>query len=866
MIKLCHTECLPASVNQKILQFAIPFAIGDLQDPTKLCLRLNNNPLTTQVKITARWPDNSIRWAVITAHTPEGIKDPDELVLDVDAAHRATAPVVAINDFPDYLLLQQGSSIHRICKKTATIHTFLKSQPETPSWSTFFSIKDRHNKTLIPCVDTVKVVSVTDSVFPVISIAGNWHSETKLHFTLELYFYPEGQLKITYKVHHTGRAIHPSGMWDLGDPGSVLFTCLQLHVEGEATTWGLQPKVNSNIINSNQQPIVLAQHSSAGSNWQSQNHIDKNGQITTKAYGFSINGNFSNRESNEPDAARAEPTAYAVNKIIATIAVPRFWQKFPQAISTKNNGIVVSLFPDQAPYLHELQGGEKSTREIWLAFSDAITPHSTNAILENLQWVYQPVRIIVPATYIEQCQVMAWFTPGQKDNLAKCILPPDNFFAKREIIDEYGWRNFGDIYADHETLYQASHETPYISHYNNQYDAIYGFCRQYLLTGDSKWFELMDDLANHVTDIDIYDTDEDRDEYNHGLFWHTDHYLPARTATHRTYSKLNTLNGLNTSGGGPGPEHCYTTGLCYHYWLTGNEASKQAVIKLTDWITAYHEGSKSFLAQLFAIKNHELPRLRQLLKGEKLLAHTYPFTRGTGNYLTALIDSYLLTQEQTYLKRAEKIIEHVIHPADDIAARELLNVEVSWSYLICLSSIIRYLEVKITIRQFDSHYAYAKASILHYARWIRDHEQAFLAHPEKLEFPNDTWTAQDIRKAMLLFQASSLSEKETEKSSFHDSAEDWLTTVAHQLQASNTLYFARIQIILLQNHGPHIVSKRQLAAAFVNKENLSPLAYTSIYREIIKIIVKSVKALRHLNLKKEKAWLKTRLNIQQKRN
>ena len=26
----------------------------------------------------------------------------------------------------------------------------------------------------------------------------------------------------------------------------------------------------------------------------------------------------------------------------------------------------------------------------------------------------------------------------------------DSFFAKREAIDEFGWRNFGDTWADHE--------------------------------------------------------------------------------------------------------------------------------------------------------------------------------------------------------------------------------------------------------------------------------------------------------------------------------------------------------------------------------------------------------------------------------
>ena len=32
--------------------------------------------------------------------------------------------------------------------------------------------------------------------------------------------------------------------------------------------------------------------------------------------------------------------------------------------------------------------------------------------------------------------------------------PVDGFLAKRERVDEYGWRNFGDLYADHESAFQ----------------------------------------------------------------------------------------------------------------------------------------------------------------------------------------------------------------------------------------------------------------------------------------------------------------------------------------------------------------------------------------------------------------------------
>ena len=49
----------------------------------------------------------------------------------------------------------------------------------------------------------------------------------------------------------------------------------------------------------------------------------------------------------------------------------------------------------------------------------------------------------------------------------------------------------------------------------------------------------MNELANHVVDIDIYHTTRDKAAYCGGLFWFTDHYLDAATSTHRTYSHEN---------------------------------------------------------------------------------------------------------------------------------------------------------------------------------------------------------------------------------------------------------------------------------------------------------------------------------------
>ena len=40
---------------------------------------------------------------------------------------------------------------------------------------------------------------------------------------------------------------------------------------------------------------------------------------------------------------------------------------------------------------------------------------------------------------------------------------PDTFELKRERVDEYGWRHFGDLYADHEAVLGPGLQTPRVA-------------------------------------------------------------------------------------------------------------------------------------------------------------------------------------------------------------------------------------------------------------------------------------------------------------------------------------------------------------------------------------------------------------------
>jgi hypothetical protein len=62
----------------------------------------------------------------------------------------------------------------------------------------------------------------------------------------------------------------------------------------------------------------------------------------------------------------------------------------------------------------------------------------------------------------------------------------------------------------------------------------------------------------------------------------------------------------------------------------------------------------------------------------------------------------------------------------------------------------RYLDLKAEIGQVDAAYAYARASQLRYTGWMVEHEQPYFDQAEKMEYPTETWAAQELRKANVL--------------------------------------------------------------------------------------------------------------------
>jgi hypothetical protein len=602
-----------------------------------------------------------------------------------------------------------------------------------------------------------------------------------LQFTTTLDFYAGlSTVRVALRVRNPRRAQHPGGFWDLGDPGSLLIKDLSLtvaltggegitHVSAEpASPWTGLPA-----------PIAIYQDSSGGENWQSTNHLNRDRRVPIRFRGYRLRS-----ASGEESGLRATPiVSLRRHDAVMTAAVPHFWQNFPRALECDGRSMTVRFFPQQFDDLHELQGGEQKTHICVLAFGD--DPVTT----VPLDWTRAPLVATVEPSWHEAAETWPWLAPDDPAHAAlvqPAVEGPNRFEAKREVIDEYGWRHFGEVYGDHEAVRKTG-PMPLVSHYNNQYDTVGGLLVQFFRTGDPRWWTLADELAAHVVDIDIYHTDRDKWAYNHGLFWHTYHYGEADTATHRSYPRA----GLGEiHGGGPSPQHVYTSGLLHHYFLTGHDALREAVIDLAHFVYDADDGAKTVFRWLSR-------RPTGLASASGSIGYHGP-GRGSGNSLNVLLDGHRLTGDGRFLAKAEAIIQRVVHPDEDVSANRLDDPENRWFYLMFLQALGKYLARKVELGQLDAMYAYARGALLRYARWMAEHEYPYLTRPERLEFPTESWAVIEARKSDV-FVLAALHGPAEERPRFLERATFFFRNAVETLATMPTRRLARPIIVLLSS-------------------------------------------------------------------
>lgn len=754
--------------------------------------RTGRTPLPIQVTSLDRWPDGSIRWALVDWQCDSDEGAAKDYVLHVGSGPpvpRVTADaasaVLRVSGTPDSVNVDTG----RLAVGLALGQPFPFGDisrlgvrlSDRAGSGLFVRYRDRELAFTITRLELVRrgPLRAEIAVEGRPSAAG---APPLLAFARLQVFAGSPVLRVEITTRNARRASHPGGRWVLGDPGSLLLDSAIVRLQPVGGVTAVRGAVEAGQpLADMSAPVELYQESSGGPRWNGPIHKNRSSAVPLRWQGYRL------RTSPQQETAgglRASPILESTTPHGSLfVAMPRFWQRFPSAMTIDAAAIECGLFPRQFPDCHELQGGEQMTAEIILSFGDdgiSDTP---------LAWCYDPIRVCPTPEWCADTGALPGLSPAARDGSGAYLSlvdgaldPTQGLAAMQERADEYGWRNDGDLVADHESAFQPA-DRPFVSHYNNQYDAIAAFAVHFLRTGDVRWWGLMDRLAAHVRDIDIYHTDQDKAAYAGGMFWHTFHYVDAGTSSHRSYP-------IGTPGGGPSPEHNYNTGLMLHYFLTGDERSKADAIGLARWVIRMDDGN--------------LTPFRWLASGATGLASASGSPdyqgpgRGSANSILACLVGHRLTGEHAFLEKAEELIARCVHPDEDLDRLALHDVERRWYYTVFLQAIGVYLQAKAEQGDLDEMYHYARASLIHFARWMVEHERPYLEHPEVLEYPTETWAAQDMRKAEALYWAAMQADG-ADRSRFLDKARFFHDYAVSTLSGMPQRFYCRPMILVLVN-------------------------------------------------------------------
>jgi hypothetical protein len=779
---------LPWAKNgPRAVTLGVPFPRGWIDDSARLAAHVQGgeSALALQGRVLARWPDGSIKWLLTDLLLPAALAGGGTAVAlsrrsDASGAAQAACEAGATLAVESAAgRVECRTDLSRVvfsagADRLADLDRMPTASDSKPSAQVLLVFTDTEGRRHPARVEAVSIEE-SGSVRVTVVQHGGFGADCPLEFLARWSVAAgTGTAVLDLRIRNPRAALHAGGLWDLGDPGSVLIGDLSCEVAPAAPVMAIEWRVGPDapLERTRSGRWSLYQDSSGGDRWDSPNHTDADGRLGVSFKGYVVRqGGDGGGNRDAGTGLRAQPAVAALGPAgRVAMSVRDFWQNFPKALRFGDGRLSAALFPRERVRPTELQGGEQRRHRIALCVGDDS--------LEQCESALEPPHAWVDPAWVEGTQAIYGFVSdlstcrSWNDHVRTIVDGPEPFVERRERIDEFGWRHFGELWADHEAVFDTGSE-PFVSHYNNQYDFVFGATVHAIRTGDRRWARLAREAAEHTTDIDIYHTVGDRAAFNGGLFWHTDHYLPARTSTHRTYSTA------NASG--------RDYGLLLHHFQTGDRDALEAVTGLAEWVIAMDDGSRTLLGIVD-------PGSTGLASRTTDLWYHGP-GRGAGNSISTLLDAYAATRERRYMAKVEELLQRCVHPADDIAARTLDNLDIRWSYLVFLQALGKFLAVKEEHDERDYFFHYARQSLLHYADWMLGNESPYKDVFHRLELPTETWPAHDMRKCHVMHLAARYDDRGLHDT-FRERARFFHDRSLEDLEAFPTRHLTRPLVIL----------------------------------------------------------------------
>ncbi len=279
------------------------------------------------------------------------------------------------------------------------------------------------------------------------------------------------------------------------------------------------------------------------------------------------------------------------------LMVRDFWQQYPNELNLNGNVLTVALHPGRAngdtpetapvtqggseykrpkTFYFAREGGAK-TYQMRMVFGDA-TP--TDSDLTQNNDLFQAHELLLAAE-------PAWYTAsgvfgdlrvgtsttadyGYDAYLTRGNLEPSlNKEDNTNLVKLYGWRDYGDRLRPGWAEVINGVRIP--SFYNDTHIGSNSFFREYVRTGDARWYSLAETSTRHFMDLDV----------SHGPrqgYWNTGG-LPQPAGEVHAIAHQNVDHQVRNLHWG----HAHISGLTDYYLLTGDKRAYDVILEIGNW-------------------------------------------------------------------------------------------------------------------------------------------------------------------------------------------------------------------------------------------------------------------------------------------
>jgi hypothetical protein len=523
----------------------IPFAKGTLKDVSQISISDGENDVLSQSKITSKWDDGSIKWALVNfladlpgnkakdyyCNLENRVKENDILKKNENIVTIVKAENVVIDT--GVLSLKLGNVNEKIFKSIISSGAvYEEGQIVGPI------IEDNNNQAWTTYVGENSWEIIEDGpVRSIVETKGkhkNQSNDEFMNYTIRIYAYAgKPWIKLDYQI---------------------------MNCENEEYQDIKSIEIKINNKNSNLDGIETAL---ATSNYQSE---IRTGKKDDKLYHL-IDAEQLIYEANEHMPETFYGTFFAdfndktTGGICATIFQAH--QNFPKAMQVDKNGINIKILPEESDGLRIYQGMAK-THKVFLHFHDA-NEDITDLNVRSLQF-QMPDRPVLDTEVYKEANVCENIFVENKINSV------ENYFVGK--MDgrgkAYGILNWGDMPDAGYTSQGRGNGEPVWT--NNEYDFPHAAMLMYIRTRERRMLDYMLVTAEHWMDVDICHYSED----------------PIRIHAQVEHSAHHT-SGVVT------PSHEWVEGLFDYYHMTGEREAYDTAINL----------GKSILRQLEQPKFHK---------------------------------------------------------------------------------------------------------------------------------------------------------------------------------------------------------------------------------------------------------------------